>query len=212
MIVLELSVGSAYLFDATTGQLLQTINNPFPDDGDLFGASVAGVGNDKFLIGASFGGNGTIDGGSIHLFDATTSQLLQTINNPSPAGGDRFGISVAGVGNDKFLVGAIFDDTGAENAGSAYLFEITTSPQVNNPPIAVDDFFTVEVNSINNILTVLLNDTDADNDPLAVFSVDPTSTQGGTITNNGNDVTYTPPTSFTGIDSFTYIATDVTDK
>jgi len=33
--------GAAYLFDAATGQLLQTFLNPTPDAGDLFGRSVA---------------------------------------------------------------------------------------------------------------------------------------------------------------------------
>jgi hypothetical protein len=36
--------GSAYLFDGTTGALLQTFNNPAPGEGDQFGWSVAGVG------------------------------------------------------------------------------------------------------------------------------------------------------------------------
>jgi FG-GAP repeat len=44
------SVGVAYLFDATTGVLLQTLQNPTPATWEGFGASVAAAGN-HFLIG-----------------------------------------------------------------------------------------------------------------------------------------------------------------
>jgi len=80
----------------------------------------------------------------------------------------------------------------------------------NAPPIAINDSFVVSENSLNNVFDVLQNDTDADNDPLTVDSIDTTGTLG-TVTNNVNDVTYTPLAGFTGVDSFTYIATDGED-
>ena len=138
------NTGSVYLFNATTGQLLLTINNPFPSGGDSFGGSVAGVGNDKLLVGATEEDTGARNTGSAYLFDATTGQLLLTINNPTPEKFDRFGTSVAGVGNDKLLIGAAGDDTGATNAGSVYLFDATTGQlllTINNPfPNGFDQF------------------------------------------------------------------------
>ena len=43
---------------------------------------------------------------------------------PMPGVDDRFGWSVAAVGNNV-LVGAYWDDTGATNSVAAYLFEIS---------------------------------------------------------------------------------------
>jgi len=72
-------------------------------------------------VGADEDNTGAASAGSVYLFDATTGQLLLTINNPFPDIRDQFGQSVAGVGN-KLLVGAFSDDTGAPSAGSVYLF------------------------------------------------------------------------------------------
>ena len=47
---------------------------------------------------------------------------MQTINNPTPSDFDAFGRSVA-IDGDNLLIGAYQDDTGATNAGSAYLFD-----------------------------------------------------------------------------------------
>jgi len=117
------NAGSAYLFDATTGNLLQTINNPIPTSTDEFGTSVSVSGN-NVLVGAHNDDTGALNAGSAYLFDATTGNLLQTINNPTPVSGDNFGNSVSVSGNNV-LVGAFNDDTGATNAGSAYLFSFS---------------------------------------------------------------------------------------
>jgi hypothetical protein len=134
--------GSAYLFDITTGTLLQTFNNPTPAGGDFFGNSVAISGNNA-LIGAPYDATGGVEAGSAYLFDITTGTLLQTFNNPTPAGGDFFGNSVAISGNNA-LIGAPHDATGGVNAGIAYLFDITTGTllqTINNPTPAIDDIF-----------------------------------------------------------------------
>src|SRR3989344_3864092 len=114
------NTGSAYLFDATTGALLQTFNNPTPAPDDIFGWSVS-ISGDKALIGARQDGTAVYDAGSAYLYDVTTGNLLQTFNNPTPAGNDQFGWSVS-IDGDKLVVGAPYDDTGATNAGSVYLY------------------------------------------------------------------------------------------
>jgi hypothetical protein len=133
------NAGSAYLFDITTGTLLQTINNPTPGGDDSFGNSVAISGNNA-LIGAPGDNTGGVDAGSAYLFDITTGTLLQTFNNPTPdvpasSLGDFFGDSVAISGNNA-LIGAYGDNTGGDDAGSAYLFDVTTGTLLqtfNNP-------------------------------------------------------------------------------
>jgi len=54
--------------------------------------------------------------------------LLTTITNPTPAVNDYFGWAVAGVGKDRVLIGGVWDDTGAMDSGSAYLFALPYPP------------------------------------------------------------------------------------
>ncbi len=125
------SAGSAYLFD-TSGNLLQTINNPTPERADLFGKFVSISGN-YVLVGADADDTGAKDAGSAYLFD-TSGNLLQTINNPTPEHDDQFGHSVLISGN-YIVVGAHHDNTGAQSAGSAYLFDTSGNllQTFNNP-------------------------------------------------------------------------------
>ena len=53
---------------------------------------------------------------------AQTGILITAFTNPVPSAFAEFGWSVATVGNDRVLIGAPADDTGAENAGAVYLF------------------------------------------------------------------------------------------
>jgi hypothetical protein len=136
-------VGQAYLYDAG-GTLLATITNPAPAYYDLFGTSMAGVGTNRFLIGAY---NKTIGGnhgaGQAYLYDAGGT-LLTTITNPAPGVDDNFGYSVAGVGTNRFLIGAVGKTIGGHvSAGQAYLYDAggTLLATITNPaPATGDDF------------------------------------------------------------------------
>jgi hypothetical protein len=136
--------GAAYLFDSNTGALLQTFNNPDPDLDDQFGYSVAGVGT-NVAIGAPYDDPGGVENaGTAYLFDSNTGALLQTFNNPTPEVDDGFGWSVAGVEETNVLIGAPSDNTGATDAGSAYLFDGNTGlllQTFNNPTPEVADGF-----------------------------------------------------------------------
>ncbi len=137
-----LDAGAVYLFDGTTGSLLQTFLNPSPGAGDQFGFFVAAVGN-NVLIGAPFDDGGATDAGSAYLFDGATGALLQTFSNPTPALGDQFGFRVSAVGSNV-LIGAPFDDVGATDSGVAYLFDSVTGSLLQtflNPTPAVGDQF-----------------------------------------------------------------------
>ncbi|MHC4400211.1 MAG: M56 family metallopeptidase [Planctomycetota bacterium] len=117
--------GAAYLFDGSTGELLQTFRNPRPpSSNEWFGSLVAGVGN-NVLITDAFADVGPTGSGAVYLFDAATGKVLRTFLNPSPDHDDGFGYSIAVLGNNV-VVGAPFDDTGAENAGAVYLFNTSS--------------------------------------------------------------------------------------
>ncbi|EID17756.1 hemagglutinin/hemolysin-like protein [Mycolicibacterium phlei RIVM601174] len=82
---------------------------------------------------------------------------------------------------------------------------ISVTP-VNDPPVAQDDSYTINEDSV---LTgnVLSNDTDKDNNPLTATLVSPAA--NGTVTLNADGTfTYIPNSGFHGEDSFTYIASD----
>ena len=93
-------------------------------------------------------------------------------------------------------------DSGTLHYEEVFIIAVTNA---NDPPVAVDDSDTTPADTPVTI-DVLDNDYDTDGDTLTVDSV----TQGtnGTVTNNGNYVTYNPKDYFTGIDSFTYTISD----
>ncbi len=108
-------------------------------------------------------------------------------------------------------------DTGSILEGRALAFEagITFNgtsiqlPQLNTPPVAVDDTYSVnqDTNLVVALPGVLANDTDAQGDPLTATIVSTVS--NGTMSLNADgSFTYTPALGFTGDDSFTYTAND----
>ena len=134
--------GAAYIFYASTGNLLYTIANPTPAAYDYFGNSVAISGN-TVVVGAYQDDTGASNAGAAYIFDVTGNNLLRTLANPTPAGNDYFGNSVAISGN-TVVVGAYQDDTGAIDAGAAYIFDATPSNLLytlaNPTPVAKDWF------------------------------------------------------------------------
>lgn len=130
----EVYTGSAFLFDPSTGDLLHTFTSPAPAAYDYFGWCVAAAG-ENVLIGA-------YGLGAAYLFDQD-GILLQTYLNPRLETDDKFGWSVAAVG-DKVLIGAPENDTGASNAGAAYLFDASSGALLQtflNPAPAANDYF-----------------------------------------------------------------------
>lgn len=135
------AAGVAYLF-STNGGLITTFTNPTPANADNFGVSVAAVGADRVLIGAPVDDAGATDAGVAYLF-RTNGTLLVTFTNPAPAIGDRFGISVTAISTDRVVIGADGDDTGASDAGAAYLFSTNGAllTTFTNPTPAAGDAF-----------------------------------------------------------------------
>lgn len=133
--------GAAYLF-GIDGKLLTTFANPTPEPNDRFGESLATIGDDRVLIGASLDNTGATYAGAAYLF-RTNGTLLTTFTNPTPASADYFGKTVAAVGNDRVLISAYWDDTGANDAGVAYLFNTNGAllTTFSNPTPGIQDFF-----------------------------------------------------------------------
>ncbi|MCB9896743.1 MAG: hypothetical protein H6825_01940 [Planctomycetes bacterium] len=120
------SSGSAYLFDLSGVQQAKLLPGPFTN-GWVFGTSVA-LDGDVAAVGAPF----KIDGfahGEVHLFDASTAQLLHVLEAGDGAPADHFGSAVA-VSSGRVLVGAWADDDSGANSGSAYLFDASTGAEL----------------------------------------------------------------------------------
>ncbi len=136
------SAGSAYIYNMTTGALLHTLNNPTPTTNDSFGRIVKIEGN-YALIYSENDDTGVSRAGSLHVYELATGTLLHTLNNPTPQANDSFGYFSATF-EDYILIGAHSDDTGAVNAGSAYIYDLSTGAllhTLNNPTPKSGDFF-----------------------------------------------------------------------
>ncbi|MEY2407458.1 MAG: hypothetical protein QOF48_128 [Verrucomicrobiota bacterium] len=145
------NAGMAYVYDLASAipeVPVLTLTNPSPAAGDVFGYSVA-ISGSRLVIGAPFDDTGAANTGSAYVYDlnfATPAVPVVTLNNPGPATADLFGWSVA-ISGGRIVVGANSDDTGGVNAGSAYVYDVTSlTPSVpvavlNNPYPAFDDRF-----------------------------------------------------------------------
>ena len=143
--------GTVYVFDPSNGNLLLTLQNPAPARGvggsDSFGKALSGYFSPNFafniLVGAPGEDAGGTDIGAAYAFDGTTGDLVRTFNNPDPDDGDVFGTAVQGRGATQVLVSAKFDDTQAQDAGAAYLFNATNGNYIDafykQSAVAVDE-------------------------------------------------------------------------
>ncbi|UCF12695.1 MAG: tandem-95 repeat protein [Thermoplasmatales archaeon] len=77
---------------------------------------------------------------------------------------------------------------------------------VNDPPTANNDTATVDEDSIDNQIYVLVNDIDIDGDVLTVVSV--TTPNYGNASTAGNYISYTPNPNYNGPDQFEYNISD----
>lgn len=132
----------AYLFDSN-GVFITTLTNPAPGKHNRGGLAVGSVGSDRIILGVSwnYATNVFDDIGAAYLL-STNSTMLLAITNPTPVVGDQFGWSVAG-SLDALLVSAHLDDTGASNAGAAYLFDtngVLVTTFTNPTPLANENF------------------------------------------------------------------------
>lgn len=117
--------GAVYLFDAETGGFLREIGNPDPQSFDSFGRSVS-LSGDLLLVGADGDNSGAPGAGSAYVFSVSTGEIVQTLNNPTPAFVDLFGYSVS-ISGEHAVVGAIrAGEAGVQGAGAAYVFSTTT--------------------------------------------------------------------------------------
>ena len=166
---------SAEINDSTT-------NGPTLTDDDRFGTSVANIGDlnndgvDDIVVGARADDNGGTDRGAIHIMflntdgsvDSTVEINDATTNGPVLSDGDRFGISVANIGDlnndgvNDIAAGAL-DDNGGTDRGAIHIMFMTTAGamasatvEINSasspgPSIIDGDFFGASIANIGDL-------------------------------------------------------------
>ena len=151
----EAGNGKAYIYELSSGTPtvpVWTLNNPGLGASDYFGYRVA-ISGTRAAVGAGYDDTGATNAGRVYVYDLTSGTPTVpsvTVNNPTPAADDNFGSAIALFGQ-RLVVGAYSDDSGAMNAGSAYVFDLNSStpavPELtlNNPEPAEYDHFGVSV-------------------------------------------------------------------
>lgn len=95
--------------------------------------------------------------------------------------------------------------SGKRDVASAPTNCSTKPPAPNRPPVANNDYAnTTERVAVN--IAALGNDSDADKDKLSIVVF--TKPRNGTVTRNGDILTYTPRRGFRGTDNFSYTISD----
>lgn len=143
--------GKAYMFNATTGSLIRTLDNPSPvgtGSWDRFGTAVAFSGDGTYTYVSApyeeYDGS-TSDSGKVYVYNTSTGSLVYTIDNPngySTRVGDAFGWTLAANGSYLAVNAINEDDASNSGAGKVYVFSVTGSGvqllyTLNNPnPVA----------------------------------------------------------------------------
>lgn len=119
--------GAAYVYRNMDTSWVE-IQKLVADDGNAFFAfgDDVDIVDSTIVIGASRDGEAGENAGAVYIYklEADTFTLAQKINPLDVMPYDRFGRSVA-IKGDYLVVGASRDDTIAEDAGAAYLYEQT---------------------------------------------------------------------------------------
>lgn len=147
------NAGTVYLYNRaspTPTVPVLTLPNPSPQAQDQFGNAIA-ISGPLLVVGTAKNDNGAIaDSGSAYVFDLSASNPavpVAILDNPDPAAGDQFGVSVA-VSGTRVVIGAPGNDVNSANdAGSIYVYDISSGTPtlpvvvIDNPVPGADDEF-----------------------------------------------------------------------
>lgn len=222
---------------AKDGALAGQVNALASSIGATIGArsSVAGTGGSVDTFNLAFGGDGSSDTQQLYgPGDPNANPPFPFVPSDDPITPDPttaqvqiFTIFTGPNGLDTSALEGIANTTGGEFLTAStdqdlvnILLNIINLPpgSVNTPPTAVNDKITTNQNIAVSI-NVLANDSDPNKDVITIKAFDSVSTKGGSIVldnrgtpNNFTDdrLVYTPLTTFSGSDSFTYTISDGT--
>lgn len=122
------NAGAAYIFVPVSGQQSMKLTAEDGAPGDMFGACLA-MGDGILAIGAPHHRSNGIDCGAVYLFDAASGVLLRELAPSNGSSGDLFGSAIA-IDGGLVVVGAPSSDARFQNAGSSYIFDISSGVQL----------------------------------------------------------------------------------
>ncbi|MCB9914179.1 MAG: FG-GAP repeat protein [Planctomycetes bacterium] len=121
-----LDTGAAWLFEKQGGAWVATAELEAPDaaSGDRLGVSVA-LDGDRAVCGAWRDDDAGMSSGAAYVFEELGGAwtFAAKLTAADPGAGDEFGYAVS-IEGATVLVGSRWDDDGAENAGSVYVFDV----------------------------------------------------------------------------------------
>lgn len=119
--------GAAYVFDATTGNLISTLSNPDAtgNPSDRFGDAID-ISGTKVVVGNSGEdeGNGLTGTGAAYIFDALSGDLLHNLASPNINDSGFFGWDVAI--DDELIAVSAFQEDRRTQGGAVHLFDAGT--------------------------------------------------------------------------------------
>ncbi|WP_170113414.1 Ig-like domain-containing protein [Ahniella affigens] len=130
---------------------------------------------------------------------------ITTVGNPANGTAVISGSSIRYTPNANFVGTDTFSYTISDGRNGTATATVTVTV-LDNPPVAVNDSANTPFNTPVS-LNVLTNDSDPQNDPLSVVSTTTPANGAVTFSASGN-VTYTPNSGFSGVDSFNYTIRD----
>ena len=130
------NAGSAYVFNVTTGALVQPLENPYPNTNSQFGISVAIDGKTVLVSGY----------GHVYAFDETTGKMIRDFTSPDNST-NYFGTSIA-ISGGLAVIGETGPVAGHYAAGRTFVFDVQNGALLGNissPNSQVDGDFGASV-------------------------------------------------------------------
>lgn len=117
--------------------------------------------------------------------------------------------NINGIDSFAYVANAMDTVSSALLASSASTLVTLSISAVNDAPLSTNDAYTMLANRVLRVAAagVLANDRDVEGSPLTALQVTAPA-NGGLALNANGSFSYTPAANFTGIDSFTYSASD----
>lgn len=136
------AAGRAYVYSASTGELLSTLTSPNPSSPGFFGYSVA-VGEGVIVVGAPKETSGEVTlAGNAYVFDAVRYESLYNLTTTDPVSDNNgycYGTSVA-VNDGIIAVGSAWEVVNSiTGAGRVYLYYVEDGTALSFSPLVTPD-------------------------------------------------------------------------
>lgn len=114
--------GAVHILDLASGGVVRTITAPAAQAGERFGSALTLVGA-SLVVGAPHADSGAPHAGEVHFFDLATGAHQRVVPDPTPAFDDLFGAALAPCADGGLAIGAPFDGTGGNAAGTVFILD-----------------------------------------------------------------------------------------